>query len=103
MRRINDRLRYQYRRKVQEREIFDGEDFAAEESTNLYPVDHVGLRDAVHHLSPVERQAIGLLKLDELSLKEASAKSGISIAALKVATHRGVARLRAILIKRDEL
>ena len=103
IRRINDRLRYQYRRKVHEREIFDGEDFAAEENANLYPVDHVGLRDAVHHLSPAERQAIGLLKLDELSLKEASAKSGNSIAALKVATHRGMARLRAILIKRDEL
>lgn len=103
MRRIIDRLRYQYRHHAREREIFADEDFAAEENANLYSMDHDGLRDAVRHLSPAERQAIDMLKLDELSLKEASAKSGISIAALKVATNRGMARLRAILIKRDEL
>ena len=44
-----------------------------------------------------------MLKLDELSLKEASTKSGLSVGALKVAAHRGIARLRVILTKRDEL
>lgn len=103
MRRIADRLRYQYRRNTREREIFDDEDFAAEENANMHAMDHDGLRDAVWHLSPAERQAIRMLKLDEMSLKEASAKSGMSVAALKVAAHRGMARLRMILTKRDEL
>jgi RNA polymerase sigma factor (sigma-70 family) len=103
MRRINDRLRYQYRRNTREREIFDDEDFADEESVNLYAMDHDGLRDAVRRLSPAERQAIRMLKLGELSLKEASTKSGLSVGALKVAAHRGMARLRMILTKRDEL
>ncbi|MEO9167820.1 MAG: sigma-70 family RNA polymerase sigma factor [Aestuariivirga sp.] len=103
MRRINDRLRYQYRRNAHEREILDDEDFAAEENANVNALDHDELRDAVCHLSPTEQQAIGLLKLDEMSLKEASAKSGMSVAALKIATHRGMARLRAIWIKREEL
>ena len=103
MRRIADRLRYQYRRNTREREIFDDEDFAAEENANMHAMDHDGLRDAVWHLSPAERQAIRMLKLDEMSLKEASAKSGMSVTALKVAAHRGMARLRMILTKRDEL
>jgi RNA polymerase sigma-70 factor (ECF subfamily) len=38
-----------------------------------------------------------LLKLQELSLKEASAVSGLSIGALKVATHRAMASLRRAL------
>ena len=44
-----------------------------------------------------------MLKLDEMSLKEAAAKSGLSVGALKVAAHRGMARLRMILTKRGEL
>jgi len=35
-----------------------------------------------------------LLKLHELSLREAAATSGMTIAALKVATHRGLKSLR---------
>jgi RNA polymerase sigma-70 factor (ECF subfamily) len=38
-----------------------------------------------------------LLKLKEMSLKEASATTGMSIAALKVATHRGLKALRKML------
>ena len=38
-------------------------------------------------LPPDQRQAIKMLKLNEMSLKEAAAVSGRSIAALKVATH----------------
>jgi RNA polymerase sigma-70 factor (ECF subfamily) len=37
------------------------------------------------------------LKLEERSLKEAAALSGMSIASLKVATHRAIKRLREIL------
>ena len=44
-----------------------------------------------------QRQAITMLKLEEMSLKEAAAKSGMSIASLKVATHRGIKALRKLL------
>lgn len=46
-----------------------------------------------------QRQAVELLRLKELSLKEASAASGMSIAALKVSMHRALKTLR---VKFDE-
>ena len=58
------------------------------------------LEAAVAQLSPGQRQAIRLLKLQERSLKEAAAMSGMSIASLKVATHRAIKRLQEILGKR---
>jgi RNA polymerase sigma-70 factor (ECF subfamily) len=44
-----------------------------------------------------QRQAVELLKLKEMSLKEAAAATGRSVAALKVATHRAIKNLRTIL------
>jgi RNA polymerase sigma-70 factor (ECF subfamily) len=41
-----------------------------------------------------------LLKLRGLSLKEAASESGMSVAALKVASHRGLKALRTMLDKR---
>lgn len=55
------------------------------------------LRRAIADLPPGQRQAVELLKLREMSLKEASTESGVSIAALKVAVHRGLRALRARL------
>ena len=55
------------------------------------------LRQAVRELPEGQRQAIELLKLDELSLKEAATISGSSVGALKVATHRAMATLRRTL------
>ena len=55
------------------------------------------LRAAVEALPASQRQAIELLKLKELSLKEAAAASGSSVAALKVATHRALRALRRTL------
>ncbi|HEY5568476.1 MAG TPA: sigma-70 family RNA polymerase sigma factor [Gammaproteobacteria bacterium] len=55
------------------------------------------LRQAVRELPEGQRQAIELLKLEELSLKEAAAISGSSVGALKVATHRAMATLRRTL------
>jgi RNA polymerase sigma factor (sigma-70 family) len=59
--------------------------------------DVEALQRAVQSLPAGQRQAIELLKLQELSLKEAAAASGTSTGALKVATHRAMARLRMIL------
>lgn len=58
------------------------------------------LRRAIADLPPGQRRAVELLKLEELSLKEASAVSGLSTAALKVAVHRGLKALRGRLSNR---
>ncbi len=101
-RRMVDRLRLHYRRTEFERAFLVDEDFAQEEQAREDTSDHDRLRAALRELSPSQRQAIGLLKLNELQAKEAAAKSGIGVSALKVAAHRGVARLKEILAKRDE-
>jgi RNA polymerase sigma factor (sigma-70 family) len=59
--------------------------------------DAQALRDAVRELPDGQRQAIELLKLQELSLREAAETSGTSVGALKVATHRAMATLRRTL------
>jgi RNA polymerase sigma-70 factor, ECF subfamily len=64
--------------------------------------DPDALARAIQALPPGQRQAVELLKLRELSLKEASALTGMSIAALKVATHRAIASLRRALRGVDE-
>jgi RNA polymerase sigma-70 factor (ECF subfamily) len=46
-----------------------------------------------------QRAAIEMLKLQGLFLKEAARKSGMSMAALKVATHRALKGLRATLVR----
>lgn len=48
-----------------------------------------------------QRQALELLKVQELSLREAAAVSGQSEGALKVAVHRGIKALKARLSGRD--
>jgi RNA polymerase sigma factor (sigma-70 family) len=59
--------------------------------------DPEALRHAVRSLPPGQREAVEMLKLRELSLKEASAMSGMSIGALKVAVHRAIKTLRRTL------
>lgn len=56
-----------------------------------------GLGAAIAGLPEGQREAVELLKLKELSLVEASAVSGKSIAALKVNVHRAIKALRAQL------
>ena len=55
------------------------------------------LRAAIARLPDGQRRAIEMTKLEELSLEEASTVTGMSVAALKVATHRGVQALRKLL------
>lgn len=55
------------------------------------------LQAAMTHLSDGQRQAVELLKLKEMSLKEASLHSGQSEQALKVSVHRAIKRLRTLL------
>lgn len=57
-------------------------------------VDPEALRQAIKQLPPAQREAIEMLKLREMSLKEASEASGVSVGALKVSVHRAMAALR---------
>lgn len=57
----------------------------------------MALSEAIEKLPPDQREAIKMLKLNEMSLKEAAAASGRSIAALKVATYRALRNLRRML------
>jgi RNA polymerase sigma-70 factor (ECF subfamily) len=63
--------------------------------------DPEALRQALNELPKSQRMAIELLKLQEMSLKQAAGASGMSIAALKVATHRATRALRLALRMRD--
>jgi RNA polymerase sigma-70 factor (ECF subfamily) len=45
-------------------------------------------------LTPVQREAVDLVKLKEMTLAEASGVSGQSVAALKVNIHRAIKRMR---------
>ena len=56
--------------------------------------DPEALSQAIRDLPPAQREAVEMLKIRELSLKEASAASGMSIAALKVSVHRAIKSLR---------
>jgi RNA polymerase sigma-70 factor (ECF subfamily) len=56
-----------------------------------------GLGEAIANLPGGQREAIELLKVRDLSLREASQVSGKSIAALKVNVHRAIKTLRARL------
>jgi len=57
--------------------------------------DAEALHQAVNLLPSRQRQAIELVKLRELSLKEAADLSGMSMGALKVSVHRGIKSLRS--------
>ena len=59
--------------------------------------DAEALRQAMAKLSYGQRQAIELMKLQEMSLKEARVVTGTSIGALKVSVHRGMSALRKAL------
>ncbi len=76
------------------------EAFPAAETNPNSSFEAQDLHAAIRALPPGQRQAVTLLKLREKSLKEASAVSGMSVGALKVATHRGIAALRQMLHER---
>jgi RNA polymerase sigma-70 factor (ECF subfamily) len=59
------------------------------------------VRSAVDDLPPRQRDAIALLRLQELSLNEASAQSRQSIGSLKVACHRAIGSLQRVLAGKD--
>jgi RNA polymerase sigma-70 factor, ECF subfamily len=103
-RRIIDRLRRDTRRRAREVELSADHETFADPATNLNmeTVDEAALAQAIDSLPPDQRQTITMLKLNEMSLKEAAAASGRSVPALKVATHRAIKRLRHLLKARRD-
>lgn len=98
-RRMIDRLRRRGRQRARETPLMQEHETFAATQTNQSEAALEGraLALAIERLPPGQRQAIQLLKLKEMSLKEAAAATGMSIAALKVATHRGLKALRKML------
>jgi RNA polymerase sigma-70 factor (ECF subfamily) len=97
-RRIIDRLRRQTRARSREIEFSHEHETFSPDAAN-FPLDDASadaaaLHAAIATLTPDQRLAINLLKLKEMSLKEAALASGRSVAALKVAVHRGIKSLR---------
>ena len=107
-RRVMDWLRKHYRHSAQEvlvdeyPETFSGDGANEVEQDALAFDDADRLRTALDKLAPGQRQAVELLKLKEMSLKEASEASGMSGAALRVAMHRALKSLRADMVKETE-
>jgi RNA polymerase sigma-70 factor (ECF subfamily) len=59
------------------------------------------LRVLLATLPDAQRRAIELIKIDGLSVAEASARSGVSVSALKVQVHRGLRKLAALVRDRS--
>jgi RNA polymerase sigma factor (sigma-70 family) len=100
--RLADRARRDIRRATHEVPAPDPEVTFVQEPANTPDEDYgdcTALSRAVSELPAGQRRAIELLKMQELSLKEAAQATGTSVGALKVATHRAMAALRKALRK----
>jgi RNA polymerase sigma-70 factor (ECF subfamily) len=97
-RRIIDQLRRQIRARSREIELSDERETFSSDAANFHfddaSADATALHTAIATLAPDQRLAINLLKLKEMSLKEAAQASGRSVSALKVAVHRAIKALR---------
>jgi RNA polymerase sigma-70 factor, ECF subfamily len=108
-RRIIDRLWRRMRWNAREVEFTSEHETFSSDPANLQAgfddtsADPRALHAAIENLPPDQRQAVLLLKLREMSLKEASLMSGRSISALKVATHRAIKSLRKLLRPPSEM
>jgi RNA polymerase sigma factor (sigma-70 family) len=69
-------------------------------TTNDTYDDLRALQEAIAALPPGQRDAIRMLKLGEMSLQDAADASNTTVGALKVATHRAMAALRRVLVKK---
>lgn len=98
-RRAMDRLRQQKRARARDSALKAECETFAEAPANILETKarERALYQAVADLPAAQRRAVTLLKLEELSLKEAANVSGVSIAALKVAVHRALKNLRKLL------
>lgn len=75
-------------------ETFSGDDTKNEQEISD---DQEAIRRAMAQLPDGQRQAVELMKVKGLSLLEASAVTGKSVASLKVSVHRGLKTMREVL------
>ncbi|HEY9080658.1 sigma-70 family RNA polymerase sigma factor [Magnetovibrio sp.] len=107
-RRTIDALRTIYRQGARETLVDEYPETFLSDETNILPEDDLvfasgdDLNRALETLPAGQRTAVELLKLREMSLKEASEASGMSVAALKVAMHRALKSLRAEMAPKAE-
>jgi RNA polymerase sigma factor (sigma-70 family) len=71
------------------------------EETLLRAHEASRVHDAVASLPPRQREAVSMLRLQELSLNEAADHSKQSVGSLKVACHRAMASLHNALAKKE--
>lgn len=103
-RRLADALRQRSRRLARETELEGAAAVPASAGTDpsalaARVVDIAQVRRAVAGLPPRQREAVRLLRLEEMSLREAAAASGQLQGALKVAAHRALKPLRRLLAR----
>ena len=97
-RRSVDRLRRRGRQALREAPLTDEHEAdAAPADDGADILEKQRLAEALGGLPPIQRTAVDLLKLKEMSLKEASDATGLSVASLKMATHRALRTLRTLL------
>lgn len=102
--RTADMARRYSRRSAREVAVEEYPETFCERETNITDDtygDPEALKQALSTLPKGQQTAIELLKMREMSLKEASKASGMSISALKVATHRATRALRMTLHSTD--
>ncbi|ACB95073.1 sigma-70 family RNA polymerase sigma factor [Beijerinckia indica] len=103
-RRAIDRLRRRGRQALREAPLTAEHEATVTAADNNDDVlDKHRLTEAVGSLPLIQRTAVDLLKLKEMSLKEASDATGLSIASLKMATQRALRTLRTLLSDRGDL
>jgi RNA polymerase sigma factor (sigma-70 family) len=102
-RRAFDRLRRQGRKRIHEVPLTgEHEDLLSAPEHGEEPMDEAALEAAIQSLAPAQQKAIRMLKLKQMSLKEASSETGMSIASLKMATNRALKNLRDLLSDRRD-
>ena len=102
-RRVIDRLRKQGRKRAREVPLSpEHEDISGPDANLEEGPDRRELESAIGALPPAQQRAVRLLRLKELSVKEAAAASGMSIASLKVNAHRALKSLRKKLVDRNQ-
>ncbi len=101
--RLADSARRYARQKAHEMNVEEYPVTFSEEAANtdseLYR-DPQALRQAIQALPPGQREAVEMLKLRAMPLKEAAIASGTSVGALKVSVHRAMTALRKALSKK---
>jgi RNA polymerase sigma-70 factor (ECF subfamily) len=92
-----DHLRKVYRKAEDELGDYD----AAEDSEEEAVMARMSLERLFVHLPDKQSEVIELVKIDGLSIAEASAKTGQSESLVKVNIHRGLKKLAALVEKAD--